>query len=252
MKIDRQWFFPMCNTAFNGTLAVFSDFKVENRERLNVDGPVIYVSNHISNLDPPVVASILPRRARFLAKREIFSNPLFNFLLRGWGAYPVSRYSADLRALRWARSILNQGMALVLFPEGTRSRDMQGLKAGQIGAGMLAEQTNATIVPIGLHGTDSMQNVLRVVMPISTIRISVGEPFKVTTSVKERQQLQQLTDEIMARIARQLPPARRGVYADRVAQQFVLTDNVEPTNAPASDASSTAVTARSTTRNDSR
>ncbi len=229
MKPDRQWFFPFCNTAFRGTLALYADIEVRNRDRMKVEGPVIYVCNHLANLDPPIVASVLPRRALFLAKRELFNNPLFTFLLKGWGAFPVNRYSADARALRWVRAMLELGRAVVMFPEGTRSRHREGLKRGRVGTALVAAQTGATLIPIGIHGTDNLQNILKVLMPIAEIRISVGEPFKVSPSVNGRAQLQRATDEIMARVALQLPEEHRGVYAERAPDPFELT-KVEATH----------------------
>ena len=226
MKPNRQWFFPFCNTAFRGTLAMFADIEVQHRERLKIDGPVIYVSNHLANLDPPIVASLLPRRAFFLAKQELFNNPLFTFLLKGWGAYPVSRYSADVGALRWARSMLAQKQAVVMFPEGTRSRNLEGLKKAHIGTALLAAQSSATLVPIGMYGTDNLQNILKVLMPIAKIRVSVGEPFKVSTDISDRAALEHATEEIMTRVAINLPPQRRGIFADKVSNSFELTTSI--------------------------
>ncbi len=226
MKANKQWFFPFCNTAFRGTLAMFADIKVKHRERLAVGGPVIYVCNHLANLDPPIVASVLPRRSLFLAKRELFSNPLFTFLLKGWGAYPVSRYSADLHALRWVRTMLEDGRAVVMFPEGTRSRNMEGLKKGHVGTALVAAQTGATIVPIGFYGTDKLQNILKVFMPIAKIRMSVGEPFRIDQDVSGRSELERATEELMTRLAMQLPAERRGKFADNGPAIYRLTINV--------------------------
>ncbi len=225
MKPNRQWLFPTCNTAFRGTLALFADLEVAHRDRLQAEGPVIYVANHLSNLDPPIVASVLPRRALFMAKRELFSNLLFSSLLKGWGAYPVNRYSADLSALRWARTMLEQGRAIVVFPEGTRSRNLEGLKRGQIGAALIAAQTRATLVPIGIHGTDNLQNILKVLAPAAKIRISVGKSFKVDHEASGRDELQFVTDEIMSRLALQLPQECRGIYADRIVTTYEYTES---------------------------
>ncbi len=227
MKPNRQWLFPFCNTAFRGTSAIFADIEVQHRERMRVDGPVIYVCNHLANLDPPIVASILPRRALFLAKRELFNNPLFTFLLKGWGAYPVSRYSADLHALRWARAMLAHQRAVVMFPEGTRSRNLEGLKKAHIGTALLAAQSGATLVPMGMCGTDDLQNILKVLMPIAKIRVSVGEPFTIRDNLSDRAALEHATNEIMTRVAVNLPPERRGIYADKVSESFELTTSVE-------------------------
>ena len=226
MKANKQWFFPFCNTAFRGTLAMFADIEVKNRERLAVGGPVIYVCNHLANLDPPIVASVLPRRAFFLAKRELFSNPLFTFLLKGWGAYPVSRYSADLHALRWARAMLEDGRAVVMFPEGTRSRNMEGLKKGQVGTALVAAQTGATVIPIGFYGTDNLQNILKVLMPIAKIRMSVGEPFRIDQDVSGRSELERATEELMTRLAMQLPEERQGIFSDKGPAIYSKTINV--------------------------
>lgn len=227
MKANKQWFFPFCNTAFRGTLAMFADIEVKNRERLAVGGPVIYVCNHLANLDPPIVASVLPRRALFLAKRELFSNPLFTFLLKGWGAYPVSRYSADLHALRWARAMLEDSRAVVMFPEGTRSRNMEGLKKGQVGTALVAAHTGATVIPIGFYGTDNLQNILKVLMPIAKIKMSVGEPFRIDQDVSGRSELERATQELMTRLAMQLPEERRGIFSDKTPANFEFTSAVE-------------------------
>ncbi len=227
MKPNRQWFFPFCNTAFRGTLAIFADIEVQHRERMRVDGPVIYVCNHLANLDPPIVASLLPRRALFMAKRELFNNPLFTLLLKGWGAYPVSRYSADLHALRWARAMLARQRAVVMFPEGTRSRNLEGLKKAQIGTALLAAQSDATLVPIGIYGTDNLQNILKVLMPIAKIRVSVGEPFRIHGNLTDRAALEHATEEIMIRVAINLPPERRGIYAGNVPDSFQFTTSIK-------------------------
>ena len=210
---------------------MFADIEVQHRERLKIDGPVIYVSNHLANLDPPIVASLLPRRAFFLAKQELFNNPLFTFLLKGWGAYPVSRYSADVGALRWARSMLAQKQAVVMFPEGTRSRNLEGLKKAHIGTALLAAQSGATVVPIGMYGTDNLQNILKVLMPIAKIRVSVGEPFRICRNASDRMTLERATDELMTRVAINLPHERRGIYADNITADFELTSTVEPQSA---------------------
>ena len=250
MKPNRQWFFPFCNTAFRGTLAIFANIEVQHRERMQIDGPVIYVCNHLANLDPPIVAALLPRRALFLAKRELFNNPLFTFLLKGWGAYPVSRYSADLHALRWARAMLTHQRAVVMFPEGTRSRNLEGLKKAQIGTALLAAQSGATLVPIGMYGTDNLQNILKVLMPIAKIRVSVGEPFTIRGNLSDRAALEHATEEIMTRVAINLPPERRGIYADKVSDSFELTTSIknrQPTE-PDTEPSSTTISSPTSRR----
>ena len=223
MTIPRQWLYPICNNAYRGTLAMFANVQVPGRERIPRSGPLIVVCNHISNLDPPTVATALPRPPIALAKRELFSTRFFSFLLRGWGAHPVTRHSADIGALSFMRRVLESDRTVMMFPEGTRSRDNVGLRRGQIGAALLASWTGAPVLPIGIHGTERMQVVLRTVVPTGKIVMSVGQPFRVDANPRDREELRNATHEIMYRIARQLPIDFRGTYADCDVAEFKLT-----------------------------
>ena len=223
--IPRQWLFPICNNAYRGTLALFAKVEVRNRERIPTSGPLIIVCNHLSNLDPPTVATVLPRPPIALAKRELFANGFFSFLLRGWGAHPVTRYSADIGALTFMRRVIDQDRSVMMFPEGTRSRNA-GLRRGQMGAALLASWTGASVVPIGIHGTERMQNVLRTVVPTGRIVMSIGKPFRVEANPRDREELRDATHEIMFRIAHELPEAFRGLYAATANAVFSLTSEV--------------------------
>ena len=223
MRIPRQWLFPVCNYAYRGTLAIFANVVVENRFRIPKTGPLIVVCNHLSNLDPPTVATILPRPPIALAKRELFANGFFSFLLRGWGAHPVTRHSADIAALRFMRNVIEHDRTVMMFPEGTRSRNNVGLQRGQIGAALLASWTGASVLPIGIHGTQHMQVVLRTVVPTGRIVLSIGQPFKVGANPRDRGELRDATHEVMYRIATQLPKDLRGLYSDPSVAQYSLT-----------------------------
>ena len=227
MHIPRQWLFPICNYAYRGTLAMFANVEVRNRSRIPRGGPLIVVCNHLSNLDPPTVATVLPRPPIALAKRELFANGLFSFLLRGWGAHPVTRHSADVAALRFMRNVIDQDRTVMMFPEGTRSRDNAGLQRGQIGAALLASWTGASVLPIGIHGTQHMQVVLRTVVPTGKIVISIGRPFKVEANSRDRSQLREATHEVMYRIADQLPMCLRGRYSDTSDCEYSLTTTAD-------------------------
>ena len=226
-SIPRQWLYPICNNAYRCTLATFADVRVENRERIPRSGPLIVVCNHVSNLDPPTVATALPRPPIALAKRELFGNRFFSFLLRGWGAHPVTRHSADIGALSFMRRVLQHDRTVMMFPEGTRSRDNEGLRRGHIGAALLASWTGAPVLPIGIHGTERMQVVLRTVVPTGKIVMSMGQPFKVNANPRDRNELRAATHEVMYRIANQLPIDFRGAYADCDAVEFKLTKVVD-------------------------
>lgn len=223
MSIPRQWLYPICNNAYRGTLAMFANVQVPGRERIPRSGPLIVVCNHISNLDPPTVATILPRPPIALAKRELFGNRFLSFLLRAWGAHPVTRNSADIGALSFMRKVLEADRTVMMFPEGTRSRGNVGIRRGQLGAALLASWTGAPVLPIGIHGTERMQIVLRTVVPTGKIVMSIGQPFTVQANPRDRGELREATHEIMRRIANQLPMDFRGMYTDSDTAEFKLT-----------------------------
>ncbi|HBJ29759.1 MAG TPA: 1-acyl-sn-glycerol-3-phosphate acyltransferase, partial [Dehalococcoidia bacterium] len=117
-----DWLYPTCNVVQRFTLRAFADWEVTGRENVPSMGPLVVVANHLSNLDPPLLGASLPRRIRFLAKDTLFvGGPLVRWFLGSYGAFPVNRDGADVRAYRWALNLLNNDGALVVFPEGTRS-----------------------------------------------------------------------------------------------------------------------------------
>src|SRR5574341_2676966 len=97
-------------------------FRLEAREPGHVPatGPALLVSNHSSVLDPPLVGGASRRQLAFLAKAELFRIPLFGGLVRRLGARPLRREGADPAAMRTALRVLEEGGALLVFPEGTR------------------------------------------------------------------------------------------------------------------------------------
>jgi len=132
---------------------LFFGFRVINAQVIPKTGPVIIASNHISYCDPPVVGSAVPREVYFLAKEELFRNPLFAWLIRQYNAIPLRRSVGDLAAIRKAVDLLSQGKALLMFPEGTRSLSGKLLKP-KLGIGMIAMLASAPIVPAYVRGTN--------------------------------------------------------------------------------------------------
>ena len=198
---------------------------MQGRDNMPASGPLIVISNHLSNLDPPIVSAVLKRRPNFLAKKELFSNPAFAWFLRSYGAFPVHRRGADLAALNWGVARLKAGEVLVVFPEGTRSRG-EGLLKGQSGAALLAKLSGATVLPMAITGSEPLQNMLRVFCPAARIRVVVGRPFtvKAPEGKPERDRLEKTTREMMARIASLLPESHRGAYASDVGMTYEVTE----------------------------
>ena len=227
-----QWLFPPCNLGFKITLRWFADFRVEGKENIPKSGPVLVVSNHLSILDPAIVAAALPRPPVFLAKKELFKYRAGSFLMRSYGAYPVDRRGGDMGALNWISHQLSSEQRLaIIFPEGTRSKT-GGLLRGQPGLALLAVSTGAPVVPVALTGSEPLQSPLKVLKPTATIRLTIGKPFiaRNASGKPSRETASALVAETMVRIARMLPEGKRGEYSD--LNDLEMTETVDYTPPP--------------------
>lgn len=119
------------------------------REHVPKQGPLIVCANHISWQDPPAIGSALPARLKikFMAKKELFSNPVAAYFLRKAGAFSVDRAAADHGAIRRAFQVLDEGGVLGLFPEGTRGKPGQ-LQKPQNGVALIAGRSGAPLLPV--------------------------------------------------------------------------------------------------------
>ena len=129
--------------------------RVRGAEHVPADGPVIVAANHKSFLDAFFIGLAIPRRVRFMGKAELFRGPL-RWLFVRLGAFPVRRGEGDTEALATARTVLEQGDVLVIFPEGTRVDEPDALGSPHHGAGRLAVATGAPIVPAAIRGTSHL------------------------------------------------------------------------------------------------
>jgi len=164
--------------------------KVYGKENIPKQGPVIICSNHISNLDPPVVGLTSSRDIYYMAKEQLFEKRFFGKLILKLHAFPVKRGMADRNALRKGLEILNNGKTLGLFPEGTRS------KTGEIGkplagVGFFAMRSNAEIVPCAIIGPYKGWKPLTV---------AYGEPIDMEEYRNQKTSAKEMADIIMEEI----------------------------------------------------
>jgi 1-acyl-sn-glycerol-3-phosphate acyltransferase len=129
--------------------------RVAGAEHIPTDGPVIVAPNHKNFLDAFFIGIATRRRVRFMAKVELFRGPLRWIFLR-LGAFPVRRGEADAEALETARTILGAGGLVVVFPEGTRVEQPDALGSPHHGAGRLALETGARVIPAAITGTSHL------------------------------------------------------------------------------------------------
>ncbi len=220
----RYWLFPIADFIFKYTLATFATVDIKGYENVLPNRPMILVSNHLSNVDPPLVARVTKQRPVFLAKKGLFQSKIIAFLLRSYGVYPVQKSGSNRDAMRWATWNVKEGKSLVIFPEGTRSKSVT-LQEGLPGIVPICLTTKTPILPIGIAGTEKLRSVMRVFMPYADIRVRIGKPFAITPKTKvTRDILKQATDEIMYRIADLIPCEYRGRFANGISDnEFQLT-----------------------------
>jgi 1-acyl-sn-glycerol-3-phosphate acyltransferase len=181
-------------------------------------GPLLVLSNHLSNADPPLLAISFPRTLFFLGKSELFQVPGLGWLLRRVGGYPVERGTPDRAAMRFALAALEQEIAVAIYPEGGRSRTGAMVK-GFPGVGLLALQSQAPILPVAIYGTEyfPVNGEMPPRRPKSSPRgvtIRFGSPFHVPDRVDgKRVTSEEATHLMMLRVAELLPEQYRGVYA---------------------------------------
>lgn len=128
---------------------IFYNFHIEGIENIPHDRPLIMASNHRSYSDPVILTIPMKRPVTYMAKEELFKNKLAGWFITKLGAFPVKRGSGDLQVIEDAVKILNSGKNLVIFPEGTRSKDGKVGK-GKTGVALIAAKTGADVLPCGI------------------------------------------------------------------------------------------------------
>jgi 1-acyl-sn-glycerol-3-phosphate acyltransferase len=178
---------------------------VVGQENFDPSRPYIFMSNHQSNFDIPVLLAHLRCQFRWLAKAELFKIPIFGRGMRGAGYIPIDRSDrrAAIRSLQTAAATIRNGSSVMIFPEGTRSLDGE-LRSFKKGGFVLAVDAGVPIVPMIIHGTFP-------IMPKSGLRIRPGrvcvevlEPIETAPySRKQKEELLQIVrDRMLAAHAR--------------------------------------------------
>ncbi len=193
-------------------LRVLTRWQVHGREKVPRKGPLLVVSNHLHLADPPIIMASLPRRVAFMAKEELFHGP-FSWVIRGIGAFPVRRSQLDRNAFRLAADALNAGLAVGMFPEGTRSLS-GSMKPALPGTAFLAAHSQVPLLPVGIRGSENLKGKGWLRRP--RITVTIGDPFTLPPIDGRvgREELEFLTEFIMRRIAQLLPPSHQGVYQE--------------------------------------
>lgn len=202
-------------TCFRVMYATYFRWRVLHPERVPLDGSVLLASNHASFLDPPLVGSGLKRQCTFLARDTLFRFRFTRWLLTHWQAVPIDRDGGGVAGMKRILEALSLGRAVILFPEGTRTRDGQ-LQHARSGIGMLVLKSQAPVVPVRVWGTfEAYGRQVKFPKP-KRVTVKYGRPLlfqELRAEAKEcskdrlKQIYQQIADEIMAAIGK-LEPTR--------------------------------------------
>jgi len=200
--------------------ATYFRWRVFHSERVPRTGPVILASNHASFLDPPLVGSGVKRPLNYLARDTLFRFPVLGSILRGVNAVPVDRDGGGASGLKAIMDRLLGGGAIVLFPEGTRTRDGR-LQRALSGIGLVVIKSSAPVVPVRIWGTYvAFGRNVHFPKP-HRVTIKYGHPMtfeelraeaKTCSKARLKEIYQQVAEEIMQAIAKLEPCADKEMF----------------------------------------
>ncbi|AFY84398.1 lysophospholipid acyltransferase family protein [Oscillatoria acuminata] len=174
---------PMLHTYFRG--------RIYGALNVPMSGPLVVVSNHASDYDPPILSNCMNRPVAFMAKEELFEVPVLRQTISLYGAYPVRRGESDRAAMRAALSSLEAGWATGLFLDGTRSPDGR-IHNPKLGAALIAAKAKVPILPVSLWGTQAIVKKGSIVPKPVPVTIRIGEAIPAPSSTK-REVLEAIT-----------------------------------------------------------
>lgn len=177
-------------------------FKVVGRENIPKKGAFIFASNHSSYFDPILLGTSIYRSLYYMARENLFWKPFFGAVMRQVHAFPVKRNSGDLGALKQAMAILGDGKPMVMFPEGTRSRDKR-LRPAKPGVGFIVVKSAVPVVPAYIEGSLEALSGNLGTLKRHPVAVYIGKPvlFDIGRERGNKDVYQNISDDIMARIA---------------------------------------------------
>jgi 1-acyl-sn-glycerol-3-phosphate acyltransferase len=196
-------FYQVMKALALGALRLLFRHRAIGAEHVPLTGGALLASNHMSHLDPPVVGVGAPRPLHFMAKAELFRIPLFGGLIRRLNARPIRREGSDPGALRAAMRVLEEGRALLIFPEGTRG-DEGVIRPAKTGAGMLAVLSGAAVVPVFVRGSGRAWPRGRRLPRPAKVTVTFGQTlrFEAERGADRKRQYEIASREMMEAIAR--------------------------------------------------
>lgn len=190
-----------------GTSAAGIRVEVHGLEHVPIGQSCIFMANHVSNLDPPVLIPAIPGRCSVLLKKELMNIPILGTAMRLAKFVPVergSRRDAAQASVKAAAEALNSGLHMIVFPEGTRSLDGR-LSAFKKGPFYLAQGTGAPIIPVAISGTENMMKKGSAVITPGTAIVCMLAPI----DPKQFESRDELLRAVRQAIANALPESMK-------------------------------------------
>lgn len=194
-----MWLYGFAKAVVGFTYRLAYRIEVEGKEHVPPSGGAILCGNHFNAQDPILIGITAPRPVSFMAKEELFRSRLLGFIIRGLGAFPVKRGTADRSSLRRALEVLESGGCFGIFPEGTRSHTGQ-LQKPEPGTAYIALKSRVPVIPVGITGS------YRFFQPI---RVRYGPPVDLAVYYGARlngETLEEASERILDGIGRLLDP----------------------------------------------
>lgn len=184
---------------------------VIGKENVPESGPVIVAANHASYADIPLLGCSLERQASYMAKEELFRNPIIGTFYRMFGGFPIRQFHSREK-LGEAIKRLSDGRLLIMYPEGARTQDGQ-IQKGMPGIGLLVAETGAPVVPAYISNTFKIMPVGQWWIRPYPVTIKFGKPIYFNELINASEPSKELYREISRRVMDQI----RGLHVEVVA-----------------------------------
>lgn len=199
LKTGRNWLTTILKIVVYPIYRLLFRYSLEGKENIPKKGGCIFCSNHVSALDPAFWVIALPRRVHFMAKEELFKNPIGGRFLRALDVFAIKRGSRDMSSINFASDLVKNGELLGIYPEGTRSKDGKPGRA-KSGIAFIANATGADVIPAAIICKDNKK-----IVPFRRFKMVIGKPIphsEIAFDTLAKDNLKRVSTRIMSEITK--------------------------------------------------
>ncbi len=155
-RVREYKFALLVKPLFRIVFFLFFRVRVIGKANIPKNGGFIAASNHISGADPAFTYMFLKTPIHYMSKQELFKNPYIGWIFKHLNGFPVTRGTANKRAVEYAIKVVEQGNVLGIFPEGTRSKDFTP-QPPKTGVALIARETKAGVLPVSIYSAEKIK-----------------------------------------------------------------------------------------------